>query len=247
VAIVGRSGAGKSTLLGVLQGWHPPAQGQLFVDGRVMSEADFEALRAETAWVDPSVQLWNRSLLENLLYAAPPQPTVPLGRALEEAHLGGVIERLPGGLQAPLGEAGALLSGGEGQRIRFGRALMGSGHRLVLLDEPFRGLDRGKRGELLGRARRFWPQATLLCVTHDVEETTSFERVLVMDEGTIVEDGRPAELLADPASRYRRVLEAEHAVRTDLWQRRGWRRLHCEEGQLACDPALGEPAEAGDG
>ena len=84
-----------------------------------------------------------------------------------------VLESLPSGLQTELGENGGLVSGGEGQRVRLGRAFLHRDARLVLLDEPFRGLDRDKRSELLSRARRLWNNSTLLCVTHDLAETLS--------------------------------------------------------------------------
>ncbi len=80
--------------------------------------------------------------------------------------------------------------------MRLGRALLRPGARLVILDEPFRGLDREQRRELLARARRLWRGATLLCVTHDVGETLGFERVLVVEDGRIVEDGPPERLAA---------------------------------------------------
>jgi ATP-binding cassette subfamily B protein len=151
---------------------------------------------------------------------------------LEQAELRSVLERLPDGLQTPLGEAGGLLSGGEGQRVRFGRALLRSGVRLVILDEPFRGLDRERRQELLARARRLWREATLLCITHDVDATRTFDRVLVVEAGRIVEHGIPTDLATCPASRYRALLEAEMMVREGLWSSDMWRRLWLEGGRL---------------
>ena len=104
--------------------------------------------------------------------------------------------------------------------------------RLVILDEPFRGLDRERRRELLARARRLWSEATLRCITHDVGETRGFERVLVVDGGRIVEDGRPAELLENPQSRYRQMLDAEASVRERLWASAEWRQLMLDDGKL---------------
>jgi ATP-binding cassette subfamily B protein len=104
--------------------------------------------------------------------------------------------------------------------------------RLVILDEPFRGLDREKRRKLLVMARQYWQSATLICVTHDVSETQTFERVLVIENGHVTEDDLPASLLADPNSRYRSLLEAEEAVRVGLWASSDWRRLWLENGQL---------------
>jgi ATP-binding cassette subfamily B protein len=107
--------------------------------------------------------------------------------------------------------------------------------RLVILDEPFRGLDRARRRELLAQARQHWQRATLLCVTHDVGETLSFPRVLVIEEGRIVEDAPPAELAAQPDSRYRSLLDAEQVVRQNLWASTAWRRLVMEAGRLRTD------------
>ncbi|HEV8715557.1 MAG TPA: ABC transporter ATP-binding protein [Candidatus Binatia bacterium] len=232
VAIVGQSGAGKSSLVGVLLGWHRAATGRVLVDGEPVDGRHLERLRRETAWVDPAVQLWNRSLLENLRYGALSELSLPLGRVIEASALRGVLEKLPDGLQTPLGEGGALVSGGEGQRVRLGRSLLRSGVRLVILDEPFRGLDREQRRELLARARQWWSDATLLCITHDVGEVLAFSRVLVVEEGRILEDGVPAALAERPDSRYRAMLEAEEAVREGLWSSAAWRRLWLEGGLL---------------
>jgi len=233
LAIVGRSGAGKSSLLGLLLGWHRAARGELRVDGEPLAAAALERLRRATAWVDPSVQLWNRSALDNLRYGADDGAGRSLARVLDEAELTRVIEALPGGLQGTLGENGALVSGGEGQRVRFGRALSKEAPRLVLLDEPFRGLDRERRRALLACARETWRGATLLCVTHDVGDTTEFERVLVLDAGRIVEDGDPRALLARPGSRYRALHDAEREMARSLAGAARWRRLWLERGTLA--------------
>jgi ATP-binding cassette subfamily B protein len=231
VAIVGPSGAGKSSLVGLLLGWYRPASGQILVDGEPLGPARLESLRRATAWVDPSVQLWNRSLFENLRYGAPDH--APLDLAIEAADLAGLLEKLPDGMQTPLGEGGGLVSGGEGQRVRLGRALLRGDARLVILDEPLRGLDRERRRELLRRARERWRAATLLCVTHDVGETLAFDRVLVVENGRLVEDARPAELAARAGSRYRQLLDAEADVRAGLWASSGWRHLDLGAGRVA--------------
>ncbi|HEV7668419.1 MAG TPA: ATP-binding cassette domain-containing protein [Thermoanaerobaculia bacterium] len=234
VAIVGPSGAGKSTLVGTLLGWHRPASGRLVVDGETLGEERLNALRRATAWVDPAVQIWNRSLLENLLYGSREAAAAPaIERAIREADLGSVLRLLPDGLQTRLGEGGGLVSGGEGQRVRLGRALLRAGVRLAILDEPFRGLDRERRRELLARARRLWRGATLLCITHDVGETLDFPRVLVLESGRIVEDGSPSDLAERPGSRYRALLDAEREVREGLWASAVWRRLRMERGRLS--------------
>ena len=231
IAIVGPSGAGKSSLVGLLLGWHRAATGEVLVNGVPVRDR-IDELRRATAWVDPAVQLWNRSLLGNLCYGTHNGGSPAIGEVIEEAELRQVLQRLPEGLETSLGEGGALVSGGEGQRVRLGRAMFRSGTRLVILDEPFRGLDRGQRREMLARARRLWRDATLLAITHDVGETLAFDRVLVIEGGRIVGDGAPAELAARDGSRYRALLEAEGAVRETLWTDRAWRRLRLDDGRL---------------
>jgi ATP-binding cassette subfamily B protein len=140
----------------------------VLVDGLPLDDLQLAHLRQETAWVDPAIQLWNRSLLDNLCYGAAGNHAPPVAMAMAQAELQSVLERLPDGLQTILGEGGGLVSGGEGQRVRFGRALVRPGVRLVILDEPFRGLDREHRRILLERARQVWREATLLCITHDM-------------------------------------------------------------------------------
>jgi ABC-type transport system involved in cytochrome bd biosynthesis fused ATPase/permease subunit len=152
VAIVGVSGAGKSSLLGLLLGWYRAAAGSVLVDGVALEGAHLDRLRQQTAWIDPAVQLWNRSLFSNLCYGNP--DAVPTADLLEQAELRQLLEKLPEGMQTELGESGGLVSGGEGQRVRLGRALLKRGVRLAVLDEPFRGLDRDQRRELLARARQ---------------------------------------------------------------------------------------------
>jgi ATP-binding cassette subfamily B protein len=230
VAIVGISGAGKSSLLGLLLGWHRPAAGSVMVDGAALEGALLDQLRAQTAWVDPAVQLWNHSLFSNLCYGNP--DTLPTADLLEQANLRQLLEKLPDGLQTDLGESGGLVSGGEGQRVRFGRALLKQGVRLALLDEPFRGLDRHQRRELLARARDHWKGITLLCVTHDVGETMGFARALVIENSRIVEDGNPEQLARKINSRYRALLEAEESVREGSWSSGDWRHLRLDGGHL---------------
>lgn len=243
VAIVGPSGAGKSSLVGLLLGWLTPASGEILVGG---SPLDPSVLRKSIAWVDPAVQLWNRSMLDNICYGAAATNSSLTGGVVEAAALRSLLETLPDGLQSKLGESGALISGGEGQRVRLARAMLHRGTRLVILDEPFRGLDRSKRRELLSRARKLWSGCTLLCVTHDIAETESFDRVLVVENGSISEEGTPWELRHQASSRYAQLVAAEHQARSQLWSNRLWRRVKVENGRTMeglHDAAPGDEAE----
>ena len=236
VAIVGPSGAGKSSLVGLLLGWHRPSEGKVLVDGETLSSENLHLLRSQIAWVDPAVQIWNRSLYDNLRYGMTGEEAAPIGQIIRQADLFDVLDRLPNGLKTSLGEGGGLVSGGEGQRVRLGRAFLRSGVRLVILDEPFRGLDRQKRSQLLREARRHWQDVTMITITHDLGETRPFPRVIVIEDGRIVEDGNPEDLLIRSDSRYRALYEAEQSVRHGIWDSTDWRRLWLDNGQVKSPP-----------
>jgi ATP-binding cassette subfamily B protein len=232
VAIVGPSGAGKSTLVGLLLGWHRPSEGALLIDGAPVDRRTIERVRQQSVWIDPAVHLWNRSVIANLEFGCDTADAPPAGDRVAAADLRQLVERLPDGLQTLLGEGGALLSGGEGQRVRFARGLGRADARLVILDEPFRGLERERRARFLENARERWRQATMLCVTHDIAQTTAFERVLVVADGRIVEDGDPSTLALHPGSHYRALLDAETMLRAHLWSDPAWRTLHMSGGRV---------------
>ncbi len=233
IAIMGPSGAGKSSLVGLLLGWHRPAAGTVQVDGQALKGQRLHVVRKETAWVDPSIQLWNRSLYDNLRYGSQASSSSAVDMVIQQADLLEILKNLPAGAGTPLGEGGGLVSGGEGQRVRLGRAMVRSGIRLVILDEPFRGLDREKRRELLRRARQYWQKATVILISHDVGEALTFERVAVLENGRIVEDDAPETLMKHPNSRYKALADSEEAVRRGLWESADWRRLWLEKGWLS--------------
>jgi ABC-type bacteriocin/lantibiotic exporter with double-glycine peptidase domain len=225
IAIVGESGAGKSSLCELLLGWHVPSSGQLLVDKEILDAKKLQELRAQTAWVDANVQLWDKSLLENINYDH------GKGR-LSEAGLGKLLGSLENGLQTTLGEEGKRLSGGEGQRVRIARALGVENARLVILDEPCRGLDRTTREELLMQLRNQHVNATFICVTHDISEAIKFPRVLVISKGKLLEQGEPHTLLAKQDSELNRLRECELTLLNTLLHEQTWQSFTMQNGQL---------------
>jgi ABC-type multidrug transport system fused ATPase/permease subunit len=223
--------------VGVLLGWHAAARGEILIDGETLDEARLDGLRRETAWADPGVRLWNRSLVDNLRYGGDGDG---FGAAIDTALLKEVLETLPDGMQTPLGEGGGLVSGGEGQRVRVARAMVRPQARLVILDEPFRGVGREDRNLLLRRCRRLWSGATILYVTHDVRQTLSFDRVAVLEHGRLVETGHPSDLISTATSRYAVLLDADERARRTLWSGARWRRMWLEGGRLSEGWAGGE-------
>jgi ABC-type bacteriocin/lantibiotic exporter with double-glycine peptidase domain len=231
VAILGASGAGKSTLLGLLLGWNRPSSGRMLVDQAPFDERALQALRAETSWIDPEVYLWNDSLYANIAFGSATQP-LPLERLLHGAELLDVIQSMPDGLKTGVGEAGGFLSAGQAQRVRIARAMARSSARLVILDEPVRSLERERRRRMMESFRRHWPSATLLCVTHDVALAHSFPRVILMEGGRVVEQGKPQDLALQPESHYSRMLAQEERIRDEHWTRFPWRRFILHHGAL---------------
>jgi ATP-binding cassette subfamily B protein len=233
VAVVGLSGAGKSSLASLLLGWHKPQRGTVRVDGAPLDAEQLAQLRRHTAWIAPEVHLFQATLLDNLNYGNGSDSTGRVGLAIQGTDLLGVLERLPDGLQTALGESGALVSGGEGQNVRIGRGLARPDVRLAILDEPARGLDREARRSLLARARRHFAKATMIFVTHDVPDTLDFQRVLVVEQGRIIEQGSPLELYEKTDSRYRTLCDQEKTTRQHLWSGSIWRHLKMNSGVLS--------------
>ena len=232
IGIVGVSGAGKSSLVGCLLGWHEPTSGAVIVDDAPLDFARLVRLRRETVWIAPQVHLFRATLYENLRYGNGGAGAISIQEAVDAADLSAILRRAPEGLQMPIGEGGSLVSGGEGQRIRTARALGRTGVRLGILDEPAQGLGRAQRRRLLAQIRGQFAYATLFYITHDVSDTLGLDRVLVVERGRIVEQGSPHPLAHTPGSRYRQLLDAEHAVERDLWGPT-WRRLRLRAGSLS--------------
>lgn len=232
VGIVGLSGSGKSSLVGLLLGWHKPVQGSVRVDGVPLDADQVAQLRRATAWIDPQVQLFRKTLFDNVCYGNGDDAVERFDRAIEDAGVLNLLERLPEGLQTSLGEGGALVAGGEGQLIRISRALARPGVRLAILDEPAHGLDRGKRQSLLAKARQHFSNATLFCITHDVNSTLDFDRVLVVEQGRILEQGSPCVLYDKPGSRYWELCDQEKGVQRNMWSHPSWRRMRMSGGLL---------------
>jgi ABC-type multidrug transport system fused ATPase/permease subunit len=237
IAIVGPSGAGKSSLVGLLLGWFQISSGTIRIDEHLLDAESLKRLREMTAWIDPGVQLWNRSLEANLRYGSNIPSIAELGGVIELAQLQDLLETLPDGLQTVLGESGALVSGGEGQRVRLGRAMLRSNARLIVLDEPFAALDRYRREKIIASIRDLWRGATILYITHNIKEALAFDRVLVIESGRIIEDGAPCDLLANEHSHFCGMYDSDRLIRSQFMTSEYWRHLRLSDGGLIEDNA----------
>jgi len=231
VAIVGPSGAGKSSLMRLLLGFYQAETGDILIDNKSLS-SNIYPIRRQTAWIDPCVQIWNRTLSNNIMYGSEKDNHLGYGMIMEQAGLIKVLNSLPYGNETKLGEGGRLVSGGEGQRVRLGRGMYKKDVRLVILDEPFRGLSRTERDQLLQKVINHWHNNTLIFISHDVQDTVNFDRVIVMDNGKIIEDAAPKDLLSKEHSRYRAIIQNEQNIHQLFEKKVKWKKWWIENGKL---------------
>jgi ATP-binding cassette subfamily B protein len=237
LAIVGSSGAGKSSLMRLLLGFYHADSGEIFVDNNLLS-SNIHSLRRHTAWIDPCVHIWNRSFADNIKYGTENDNDSRYEMIIEQAELIEVLNSLPYGNETRLGEGGGLVSGGEGQRVRLGRGMYKNNVRLVILDEPFRGLSRTQKNQLLKKALDYWHDKTLIFISHDVQDTINFDRVLVMENGKIIEDSSPNNLLSKQNARYRAIIENEKTVQKSIIEKAKWKKWWIEDGKLTQEPTV---------
>ncbi|ELY3467404.1 cysteine/glutathione ABC transporter ATP-binding protein/permease CydC [Cronobacter universalis] len=199
IAILGRTGCGKSTLLQLLTRAWDPTSGDVALGGVSITEYREAALRATMSVVPQRVHLFSATLRDNLLLAAPQADDAALGAALARVGLEKLLE--DDGLNAWLGEGGRQLSGGELRRLGIARALLHDAP-MLLLDEPTEGLDAETERQILTLVKEVAAQKTLLMVTHRLQGLTAFDRIIVMDNGQITEQGSHKELLAQQGRYY---------------------------------------------
>ena len=195
VAIVGPSGAGKSTLFHLLLRFYDPASGAISVDGVPIRSADPNDVRKRIALVPQDPIVFAASAGENIRFGRPEATDAEVERAADLAHASEFLRRLPGGLDAPLGERGVTLSGGQRQRIAIARAILRDAP-LLLLDEATSALDAESETLVQTALEELMSHRTTLVIAHRLATVLSCDRILVMDQGRIVEQGTHASLVA---------------------------------------------------
>lgn len=194
VALLGRTGCGKSTLLQLLTRGYDAQAGNIILNGIPLKEWDEAGLRAITSVVTQRVHLFSASLRDNLLLAAPESSDDALMAVLQRVGLEALIND-DQGLNAWIGEGGRQLSGGERRRLGLARALLHDG-QLWLLDEPTEGLDAETEQHILALLRDVARDKTLIMVTHRLQGLRHFDKICIMDEGKIIEQGNHLELIS---------------------------------------------------
>jgi subfamily B ATP-binding cassette protein MsbA len=206
LAVVGASGAGKSTLLNLVPRFLDPGEGAVLVDGADVRKCTLASLRGALALVPQEVFLHEGTIRENVLYGRPGATAEEVLEACRAARVTEFAGRLPGGLDAPVGPAGALLSGGERQRVAVARAMLRD-PRVLLLDEPTQNLDAAAEALVQDALERLSRGRTTILVTHRAAAAARCDRILVLDRGRAVACGTHASLL-DSSPEYRALCSA---------------------------------------
>jgi len=196
VALVGRSGSGKTTIASLLPRFYDPTAGEIRIDGVPILELRLSDLRAQIALVSQDVVLFNDSIADNIAYGrAQPPSLAELTRVAQAAHALEFIEGLPQGFDTPIGDRGVLLSGGQRQRLAIARAMLKDAP-ILILDEATSALDTESERHIQAALEQLMAHRTTLVIAHRLSTIENADRILVLLEGRIVEQGRHAELLA---------------------------------------------------
>jgi len=193
VGLVGPSGAGKSTVIGLVQRLFDINGGRLLMDGQDLRTMTQDSLRAAIAVVPQGVSLFHRSVLENIRYAKPEASDEAVLAAAKAARCYDFIRALPQGYATVVGERGAKLSGGQRQRLGIARALLKDAP-IIVLDEATSALDTEAELEIQQALAAVMKGRTVLAIAHRLSTVAKFDRLVVLRDGRIVEQGTPAEL-----------------------------------------------------
>jgi subfamily B ATP-binding cassette protein MsbA len=195
VALVGRSGSGKTTLANLLARFYTPTSGRILLDGIDIQQLTLDSLRAQIAYVSQQVTLFNDSIANNIAYGRLGGATREQVRAAADAaNATEFIDRLPQGFDTEVGENGIMVSGGQRQRIAIARALLKDAPVLIL-DEATSALDAESERAVQGGLERLLENRTTLVIAHRLSTIENATRIVVMENGRVVEQGRHAELL----------------------------------------------------
>jgi ATP-binding cassette subfamily B protein len=195
VALVGHSGSGKTTFVRLLQCLYGIQAGAILIDGQDIAQGSRSSLRAAIALVPQDPILFHRTLAENIAYGNPSADNQAIHRAAEQAHIASFIMGLPQQYDTLVGERGIKLSGGERQRIAIARAILAA-RPILILDEATSSLDSENERAIQEALRSLTHGRTSIMIAHRLSTILDADRILVFDNGRIVEEGTHAELIA---------------------------------------------------
>ncbi|PVY60591.1 lipid A export permease/ATP-binding protein MsbA [Pusillimonas noertemannii] len=196
VALVGRSGSGKTTLVNMLPRFVTPTSGQVLVDGMPVDQCTLRSLRAQLSLVSQDVVLFDGTVAENVGYGSLHEASrEEIRQALQAANLADFVDSLPEGMDTQVGENANTLSGGQRQRLAIARALIKNAP-ILILDEATSALDSESEHQVQSSLERLMAGRTTLVIAHRLSTVQKADKILVLDAGRIVEQGRHEELLS---------------------------------------------------
>jgi ATP-binding cassette subfamily B protein len=193
VGLVGPSGAGKSTIVSLAQRLDDVQRGRVLIDGQAVTEITQDSLRAAIAVVPQEVSLFHRSILENIRYGRPDASDEEVFAAARAAYCDDFIRNLPDGYDTPVGERGVKLSGGQRQRLGLARAILKDAP-ILILDEATSALDSESEIAVQKALSFLMRGRTVLAIAHRLSTLSALDRIVVLVDGRIVEDGSPTDL-----------------------------------------------------
>jgi ATP-binding cassette subfamily B protein len=199
VCIVGPTGAGKSTLLGLMLRFYDPDDGSITIDGVDLRRMSLSSLRRSIALVPQDPWILDGTIVENIAFGRPEAPPEDVMEAARVALVDEFAVRLADGYNTRVGEGGVLLSGGQRRRIALARAVLRRSS-LLLLDEPTSGLDAASEAAVMQALVQVSIGKTVVMVSHRLSLAATVDHIVVLGDGRVVEQGRPAELLGAEGS-----------------------------------------------
>lgn len=210
VALLGMSGAGKSTIVSLILRFYDAKRGGIFVDGRNIKDYKRESLRNEIGIVLQDTILFGATVAENIAYGKQNASDDEIILAAKAANAHEFITKLKNGYDTILGEKGGTLSGGQRQRIAIARAFIRD-VPILLLDEPMTGLDVISEREIRDAMRRLMQNKSCLLITHDIQNAAEADKILILENGQITEQGTHENLLTK-SENYRNLFEQKHKI-----------------------------------
>jgi len=208
LALVGPSGSGKSTFVKLIQRLYNVSEGVIRIDGQDISQVTQESLRQSISLVPQDPILFHRSLSENIAYGNPDATPEQIVDAAKKAFAHDFITGLPHGYDTLVGERGVKLSGGERQRVAIARAILADAP-ILILDEATSSLDSISEHYIQQALERLMEGRTTITIAHRLSTIQKADRILVFDQGRIIEQGSHAQLMANPKSRYKALYDMQ--------------------------------------
>lgn len=208
VALIGPSGAGKTTFVRLLLRFYSPTAGQILIDGQDILEVTQDSLRKNISMVPQDTILFHRTLAENIAYGKRDATKEEIKKAAELAHCDEFIKNLPYGLDTYVGERGIKLSGGERQRVAIARAILKNAP-ILILDEATSSLDSHSEMLIQDALSNLMQGKTTIVIAHRLSTIQKMDRIIVVDQGKIIEQGSHQELLENENSLYKKLWELQ--------------------------------------